>query len=133
MMSIGLAGRVAIVTGAAQGLGLATAEALAAAGARVLLADVQADKVQAAARHLLSEDGSCLGVGVDVTRAAEVEAMVRAALDAFGRVDILVNNAGGRAPSASRTSRRRARNCGIASSEQISKGSSCAAARSCPT
>jgi NAD(P)-dependent dehydrogenase (short-subunit alcohol dehydrogenase family) len=47
MMGIGLAGRVAIVTGAAQGLGLATAEALAAAGARVLLADVQADKVQA--------------------------------------------------------------------------------------
>jgi 3-oxoacyl-[acyl-carrier protein] reductase len=80
--------------GAAQGLGLATAEALTAAGARVLLADVQADKVQTAGR-LLSEDSSCLGVGVDVTRAVEVESMVRAALDAFGRVDILVNNAGG--------------------------------------
>jgi NAD(P)-dependent dehydrogenase (short-subunit alcohol dehydrogenase family) len=62
MTSIGLAGRVAIVTGAAQGLGLATAEALAAAGARVLLADVQADKVQTAAGRLLSEDRSCLGV-----------------------------------------------------------------------
>jgi NAD(P)-dependent dehydrogenase (short-subunit alcohol dehydrogenase family) len=57
MMGSGLTGRVAIVTGAAQGLGLATAEALVAAGARVLLADVQADKVQAAAGHLLSEDG----------------------------------------------------------------------------
>jgi len=95
MMGSGLTGRVAIVTGAAQGLGLATAEALVEAGARVLLADFQADKVQAAAGHLLSKDGACLAVGVDMTRAAEVEAMVRTALDAFGHVDILVNNAGG--------------------------------------
>jgi 3-oxoacyl-[acyl-carrier protein] reductase len=95
MMGSGLTGRVAIVTGAAQGLGLATAEALVEAGARVLLADVQADKVQAAARHLRSGNGPCLAVGVDVTRAREVEGMVRTALDAFGHVDILVNNAGG--------------------------------------
>ena len=95
MMGSGLTGRVAIVTGAAQGLGLATAEALVEGGARVLLADVQADKVQAAAGRLLSKEGACVAVGVDVTRAAEVEAMVRTALDAFGHVDILVNNAGG--------------------------------------
>ena len=95
MIGNGLAGRVAIVTGAAQGLGVATAEALAVAGARVLLADVQGDKAQAAARRLGSTEGAGLGVGVDVTRAADVEAMVRTALDAFGRIDILVNNAGG--------------------------------------
>jgi 3-oxoacyl-[acyl-carrier protein] reductase len=94
-MSIRLEGRCAIVTGAAQGLGLATAEAFVEAGARVLLADVQADKARAAARRLGGGDGRCLGAGVDVTRAGEVDAMVRAALDAFGRVDILVNNAGG--------------------------------------
>jgi NAD(P)-dependent dehydrogenase (short-subunit alcohol dehydrogenase family) len=94
-MTMKLAGRAAIVTGAAQGLGLATAEALAAAGARVLLTDVQGEKVQAAARRLGSSDGSCLGASVDVTRRADVEAMVRTALDVFGRVDILVNNAGG--------------------------------------
>jgi NAD(P)-dependent dehydrogenase (short-subunit alcohol dehydrogenase family) len=94
-MENGLAGRCAIVTGAAQGIGLATAAALAEAGARVLLADVQADKVRAAARDLASKATPCLGAGADVTRAGEVEAMVRTALEAFGRIDILVNNAGG--------------------------------------
>ena len=94
-MSTTLKGRAAIVTGAAQGIGLATAEALAAAGARVLMTDVQAEKVQAAARRIGSGDGSCLGVAVDVSRRADVDAMVRTALDAFGRIDILVNNAGG--------------------------------------
>src|SRR5262245_49293940 len=89
-MGMTLAGRTAIVTGAAQGLGLATAEALAAAGARVLLTDVQAEKVQAAAGRL-----ECLGTSADVTRNSDVEAMVRIALSAFGHVDILVNSAGG--------------------------------------
>ena len=62
-----------------------------------------------------------MAVGVDVTRAAEVEAMVRTALDAFGHVDILVNNAEAADSSAWRTSRKRARSCGIASSDRISK------------
>ena len=66
MMGSELAGRVAIVTEAAQGLGLATAGALVEAGARLLLADVQGDKVQAAAGHLLSKNGGCVAVGVEL-------------------------------------------------------------------
>jgi NAD(P)-dependent dehydrogenase (short-subunit alcohol dehydrogenase family) len=65
-MASELAGRCAIVTGAAQGIGRATAEALAAAGARVLLADLQADQARAAARRLESAGAACVGTGVDV-------------------------------------------------------------------
>jgi NAD(P)-dependent dehydrogenase (short-subunit alcohol dehydrogenase family) len=90
-----VANRHAIVTGAAQGLGLAIARALAEGGARVLLSDVQADKVAAAARALPGGPDRHRAVVADVTSAAQVEAMVAAAAAAFGRVDILVNNAGG--------------------------------------
>jgi 3-oxoacyl-[acyl-carrier protein] reductase len=90
-----VANRHAIVTGAAQGLGLAIARALAEGGARVLLSDVQAEKVEAAARALPGGAGRHLAAVADVTSADEVEAMVAAATAAFGRVDILVNNAGG--------------------------------------
>ncbi len=94
-MTGGLADRHAIVTGAAQGLGLAVAGALAARGARVLLADIQADKVQAAARTLGGPPGRHLSAPVDVTASDQVQALVETAMEAFGRVDILVNNAGG--------------------------------------
>jgi NAD(P)-dependent dehydrogenase (short-subunit alcohol dehydrogenase family) len=85
-----VAERAAIVTGAAQGLGLACAEALLKAGTRVLMADYHGDKVRDAASRLGTASVRC-----DVTSEAQVKAMVAAALDRFGRVDILVNNAGG--------------------------------------
>jgi NAD(P)-dependent dehydrogenase (short-subunit alcohol dehydrogenase family) len=90
-----VAERRAIVTGGAQGLGLAIARALADGGARVLLADIQAEKVQAALRELPGGPGRHAAAVVDVTAAAQVEAMVATAVAALGRVDILVNNAGG--------------------------------------
>jgi NAD(P)-dependent dehydrogenase (short-subunit alcohol dehydrogenase family) len=89
-----LAGRAAIVTGAAQGIGFAIAERFAAEGAELVMADRNGPKLRAAAARI-GAGGRVVEAAVDVTDSAQVEAMVQAALGAFGRVDILVNNAGG--------------------------------------
>jgi NAD(P)-dependent dehydrogenase (short-subunit alcohol dehydrogenase family) len=89
-----LPGRVAIVTGAAQGIGLAIAERLSGAGAHVVIADVAEEAAAAAVERLGEGGGKATGVVADVTNPGEVGAMVERALDAFGRLDILVNNAG---------------------------------------
>jgi NAD(P)-dependent dehydrogenase (short-subunit alcohol dehydrogenase family) len=90
-----LADRRAIVTGGAQGLGLAAAGALAARGARVVLADIQSQKLQAAVRALPGPPDWHLAVPADVSSADQVAALVEVTMQAFGHVDILVNNAGG--------------------------------------
>ena len=90
-----LTDRHAIVTGAAQGLGLAIAGILAEGGARVVLADLQAEKVRVAARGMPGPPGRHLAVPVDVTSAGQVASLVETAKRTLGRVDILVNNAGG--------------------------------------
>ncbi|OWW22075.1 SDR family NAD(P)-dependent oxidoreductase [Noviherbaspirillum denitrificans] len=87
-----LGGRVAIVTGAAQGIGARYAQALAAEGAAVVCADV-ADAGAVVAR-IVEAGGKAVAVRADVTSAESAEAMARAAVEAFGRIDILVNNAG---------------------------------------
>jgi NAD(P)-dependent dehydrogenase (short-subunit alcohol dehydrogenase family) len=87
-----LAGRVAIVTGAAMGIGRACAVALARAGAAVVVADVDADAGTATARQIAAE-GKAIFTRTDVSRMADMEAMARAAVEAFGGIDILVNNA----------------------------------------
>ena len=89
-----LEGKVALVTGAARGIGLATARRLAAEGAAVVLADVIEDEARRAADALAAEGRRALAVRADVSRREDVAAMVRAAEEAFGRLDILVNNAG---------------------------------------
>jgi NAD(P)-dependent dehydrogenase (short-subunit alcohol dehydrogenase family) len=90
-----LEGKVALVTGAAQGIGYAVAEALAAAGARLLVSDRQADKLESSAEKLKAQGYSVVPIAADVTDAAQVEALVRQGLDACGTIDVLVNNAGG--------------------------------------
>ena len=90
-----LTGRVAILTGGAGLLGKQYTRTLLAAGARVVVADLQADAANAAAQAAVNDaGGESLGIGVDIARPADVERMVAAALDRWGRIDILVNNAG---------------------------------------
>ncbi|MDX1512588.1 MAG: SDR family oxidoreductase [Gammaproteobacteria bacterium] len=84
--------KTAIVTGAGSGFGEGIARAFAAEGARVLVADIDADRAAAVARDI--GESSALPFTVDVSRDAEVADMIAAAVDHFGRVDILVNNAG---------------------------------------
>ena len=88
-----LDGRAAIVTGAAQGIGRATAMALAAAGAAVTIADIDADLGEQAAREIAAAGGRARFVRTDVTLLADVQAATEQTLTAFGSVDILVNNA----------------------------------------
>ncbi|SDP16995.1 3-oxoacyl-[acyl-carrier protein] reductase [Nakamurella panacisegetis] len=86
--------RVAIVTGAAQGIGAATARLLATQGASVVVADLTVERAGGTVDAITGAGGRAMAVGCDVTEAESVDAMVTAALERFGSVDILVNNAG---------------------------------------
>jgi rhamnulose-1-phosphate aldolase/alcohol dehydrogenase len=88
-----LATRIAVVTGAASGIGKAIAHRLAGEGACVVVADLDADKAAAAAAEIGGPDVA-VGVAADVTDEAAVQAMVDAAVLAFGGLDLVVNNAG---------------------------------------
>ncbi len=87
--------KVAIVSGAASGMGLLAAQELCKDGAKVLLADVDAAAVEAAAAGLRKGGGEAVGMKVDVRTYAEVKAAADLALERFGRIDILLNFAGG--------------------------------------
>ena len=93
-----LKGKIAIVTGAGGagvgGLGVVYAEALAEAGAAVVVGDIDGDAAVKVANDLVRKGHRSIGVGADVASEPDVIAMVAAAVDAFGGVDILVNNAG---------------------------------------
>ena len=86
--------RVALVTGASRGLGRAMALALAEAGAHIALVARSADGLKETADAVSARGRRALALPADVTVAAEVDAAVKSALDAFGSVDILVNNSG---------------------------------------
>ncbi|MFF0586943.1 SDR family NAD(P)-dependent oxidoreductase [Streptomyces sp. NPDC003781] len=94
------AGRTALVTGAASGIGLATARRLGAGGARVVVADYNAEGAEKAAAGLRTEGVEAAAVELDVTRPESVEAAVRFAVDTYGSLDLAVNNAGIGGPSA---------------------------------
>ena len=93
-MNISFEKKVALVTGAASGLGLATAQAFAEAGAAVVLADWNQKQVQAAAKGLSDKGHKTLAVHCDVADDAQVESMVKQTVATFGRLDAAYNNAG---------------------------------------
>lgn len=94
-MKIDLTGRVAMVCGSSDGLGLATARLLGAAGCNLVLCARTAAKLDAAAEELSAGGIEVLTVPTDLTSVEQIEALAHSALDRFGTVDILVNNAGG--------------------------------------
>lgn len=96
-----LENKVAVVTGAAQGIGRAVALAMGREGAKVLLADLQFEKAQAVANELKALAADALAVEVNVANETSVKRMAKSAFERFGRVDILVNVAGIYYPKAS--------------------------------
>ena len=93
-MNISFANKVALVTGAASGLGLATARAFAESGAAVVLADWNEQEVQAAAKELARKGHKTLAIRCDVSDDTQVEAMVKQTVATFGQLDAAYNNAG---------------------------------------
>src|SRR5467141_1422124 len=93
-MNLSFENKVALVTGASSGMGLATAQAFAEAGAAVVLADVKDEAVRKAAEQLVSEGHRALAIRCDVSDDAQVEQMVERTVSEFGRLDAAFNNAG---------------------------------------
>ena len=90
-----LKNKVAVITGAAQGIGRAIATTLAQQGANVVVSDIQLEKAETTAKEIMAETGQkVIAVHADVVDSASVKAMIDRTIDEFERIDILVNNAG---------------------------------------
>src|SRR5438132_12263249 len=95
-MNLSFENKVALVTGAGSGMGLATAKAFAEAGASVVLADIQEEAVRAAAEQLIADGRKALAIRCDVSDDGQVASMIERTVSSFGRLDAAFNNAGGR-------------------------------------
>ena len=94
-MDLGLLGKVAVVTGGSEGIGRAAVRSLGREGARVVVAARRVEVLERAAAEVAEETGAeIVPVAADVSQAADVERLMRTAIDKFGRLDIVVNNAG---------------------------------------
>ena len=89
-----LQGKVAVVTGGASGFGEGMAKLFASEGGRVVVADINGEAAEAVAAQIDGAGGAGVAIRADVTTKADVAAMMKAALDTYGRLDVLVNNAG---------------------------------------
>ncbi len=89
-----LLNKTAIITGSAQGIGLAMAEHFVSEGAKVVLVDVDAALVEQSAQKIAATGGEAIGIKADVLQFSECQAAVKATIEKFGKLDILINNAG---------------------------------------
>ena len=94
MKTSSIADKVVVITGASSGIGESTAKLLAQQGAKVVIGARRKDRIDAVVKEISVADGSAIGFSVDVMKRAEVEALVKGAVDSFGRVDVMVNDAG---------------------------------------
>ena len=99
-MDLSFEKKVALVTGAASGMGLAAAQAFAAEGAAVVLADVNEAAARAVAEQLVAAGHKAIAIRCDVSDEAQVKAMVEQTVSTFGRLDAAFNNAGVQSPIA---------------------------------
>lgn len=90
-----LAGKIAVITGAANGIGKATSERFADEGAALVLGDIEVDALDRVVSNLTAKGAAAVGVAGDMTSEPDVERLIRQAIDGHGRIDILVNNLGG--------------------------------------
>jgi NADP-dependent 3-hydroxy acid dehydrogenase YdfG len=86
--------KVLVITGASSGIGESTAKLLAQQGAKVVLGARRSNRIDAVVKEISATGGKAIGFATDVTKRAEVEALIKQAVDGFGRVDVLLNNAG---------------------------------------
>jgi len=86
--------KVVVITGASSGIGESTAKFLAQQGAKVVLGARRSSRIDAVVQEISATGGKAIGLATDVTKRAEVEALIQRAVDSFGRVDVLLNNAG---------------------------------------
>ncbi len=93
-MQKGIQGKVVVITGASSGIGESTARHLAKLGAKVVLGARRTDKLAGITEEIRAAGGEAVFAAVDVTREAEVKALVQTAIDQFGRIDVMINNAG---------------------------------------
>jgi NADP-dependent 3-hydroxy acid dehydrogenase YdfG len=93
-MSKNIEGKVVVITGASSGLGESTARYLAKLGATIVLGARRKDRLDAIVKDIQANGGKALAVEVDVTKRAEVEGLVKKAIDTYGKIDVLWNNAG---------------------------------------
>lgn len=93
-----LDGKVALITGAGTGIGRATACAMAAAGAKVVVAEINAAAGEQTAQIVIQAGGACIAIATDVTQEASVRAAIDLAVRHYGGLHILHNNAGGSTP-----------------------------------